>query len=117
MSDLYRLYDDDKDGDGKLGDYLLVVPDTRLQAIADAQLCEHDCIDEHYADWEKGPEGKAIKPWCEGAPVLRALLDELGGTDKHKEVCRHQFIPVFTLKSGSSYTECIECGRAYQYDY
>ena len=82
MSDLYRLYDDDKDGDGELGDYLLVVPDTRLQAIADAQLCEHDCIDEHYADWEKGPEGKAIKPWCEGAPELRALLDALGGADK-----------------------------------
>ena len=70
MSDLttYRLYDDDKDGDGELGDYLLVVPDTRLQAIADAW---------NYDDIGQG-RYEFRQQWSE----LADLLDALGGTGK-----------------------------------
>ena len=75
MSDLYRLYDDDKDGDGKLGEYLLVVPDTRLQAIADA-----------WAEGNTEPISagirvarKSVRDWW---PEVATLLDALDGTDE-----------------------------------
>jgi len=84
------------------------------------ERCEHD-IDKHYNAIAMGGHfvGRLEEhlPSCGGSRLVPVVDAALGGTDKPKEVCRHQFIPVFTLKNGSSYTECIECGRAYQYDY
>ena len=65
MTDLYRLYDDDKDGDGELGDYLLVVPDTRLQDIADAW---------NYDDIGQG-RYEFRQQWSELAVLLDALVE------------------------------------------
>ena len=55
----------------------VIETDLRLQRIAGATKCEHDLIDEHEGDWEKGPDGKAFRPWCMGAPELRGLFDAL----------------------------------------
>ena len=55
-----------------------LVPDTRLQAIADAPRCEHGNIYPHdtYNDELRDFGGE-----CEGAPEAAAVLDALEGTD------------------------------------
>jgi len=59
-----------------------IVPDGRLQAIADAARCEHGNIYRHQIAWADGGIGwYSNDEWCEGAPELAALLDALGGTD------------------------------------
>ncbi len=50
-----------------------LVPDNRLQAIADAPKCEHDKIDRH--KWARS--GYSTPVWCEGAPELRAAISAL----------------------------------------
>jgi hypothetical protein len=52
--------------------HVRLIPDSRLQAIADAPRCEHDMIDRHITHVEA-----AVTKWCEGAPELRDLLDAL----------------------------------------
>ena len=61
----------------------VLVPDTRLQAIADAPRCEHGMIDEHrhVVGWNPDYNDNFGTVTCPGAPVLRALLDALGRTD------------------------------------
>ncbi len=61
-----------------------VVPDTRLQAIAEAPRCEHGKIDRHvyYVLDSDGvntyhSNGCVVTAWCEGAPELRAKLNAL----------------------------------------
>ena len=49
-----------------------VLPDTRLQAIADAPRCEHGNIYTHIR-----PSALRTTKWCDGAPKLAALLDAL----------------------------------------
>ena len=60
-----------------------IVPDGRLQAIADAPRCEHGMIDEHrhVVGWNPDYNDNFGTVTCQGAPVLRALLDALGRTD------------------------------------
>lgn len=63
----------------QLTDGTWLVPDTRLQAIADAPRCEHGKIDGHDAGDPEHPyaSGGFVKDVCPGAPELRALLDAL----------------------------------------
>ncbi len=65
-------------------EYGWLVPDTRLQAIADAPKCEHDSIDEH--EWGGyGGGGMDGRKWCEGAPELRAAISALTEENKPHE--------------------------------
>ena len=67
-----------------------LVPDHRLQAIADAPRCEHGKIDRHICyvldnDGEATyhPNGHVVTAWCVGAPELRALIGALVEGDSH----------------------------------
>ncbi len=71
---------------GGLITHRVLVPDTRLQAIADAPKCKHELIDRHQAyilnddlTQKYHPNGAAVWEWCEGAPELRAAISALAG--------------------------------------
>ena len=54
----------------------VLVPDLRLQEIADAPRCKHDNVYTHLQP-TTNLLGEISFKWCEGAPELAALLDAL----------------------------------------
>ena len=58
--------------------YGTLIPDDRLQDIADAPRCEHGKIDGHLTNDPYHPYVHGlVKNWCPGTPKLRSLLDAL----------------------------------------
>ena len=72
MDDLYRVVANAKclthGQEEMLPQFLCHHCGSILAWLEPVERCEHGMIDEHEADWERGPDGRAFKPWCKGAP-------------------------------------------------